>query len=385
MLTCGTGRVRTKPGMMLGVIAGAVWLLLGNGPVRDSAGELPYARMAERIVGALQPAPGERVLLRHDPALMPELLKETRLQLEAAGAKVEALPYGPAENFEERLAQTDIYVWLPTHDPAGSRPTDQLEALGRWLDEGGGRQIHFHWGDGTRAQDGSNGEHSAAYDRIYADALAIDYAALDRRMDTAIERLRSNLVWVTTPAGTQLMFVVRDRPFTKQNGDASQAAMESATVRIQREIELPAGALRVAPVERSVNGVMVLPQVRIGDTVARNVQLTFQRGQVQMVRAQEGQEAVERYLEANPALKHFREFALGLNPKLVTPPGGKWIPYYGYGAGVVRLALGDNSELGGAVTGGAVRWFFFPDATVRVGGEALVENGRLTLEPQPAR
>ena len=59
---------------------------------------------------------------------------------------------------------------------------------------------------------------------------------------------------------------------------------------------------------------------------------------------------------AGDAGKSFRELALGLNPLLEVPEENPWIPYYGYGAGVVRLSLGDNSELGGNVTGGYVRW-----------------------------
>ena len=41
------------------------------------------------------------------------------------------------------------------------------------------------------------------------------------------------------------------------------------------------------------------------------------------------------------------------------------------------MSFGDNSELGGSVRGGGVRWLFFPDATVLVGGEPLVDRGRL--------
>jgi hypothetical protein len=43
----------------------------------------------------------------------------------------------------------------------------------------------------------------------------------------------------------------------------------------------------------------------------------------------------------------------------------------------VRLSLGDNSELGGDVTGGYVRWNFFVDTTVSVGGEVWVRDGKL--------
>ncbi|NIW25166.1 MAG: hypothetical protein GWN29_11690 [Gammaproteobacteria bacterium] len=73
----------------------------------------------------------------------------------------------------------------------------------------------------------------------------------------------------------------------------------------------------------------------------------------------------------------FREFALGFHPLLAVPAENAWIPYYGYGAGVVRLSLGDNSELGGNVGGGYVRWNFFTDTTVTVDGEIWVDNGRL--------
>jgi hypothetical protein len=43
---------------------------------------------------------------------------------------------------------------------------------------------------------------------------------------------------------------------------------------------------------------------------------------------------------------------------------------------VIRLSLGDNTELGGDVGGGYVRWNFFIDATVAVGSEIWVRGGR---------
>lgn len=81
---------------------------------------------------------------------------------------------------------------------------------------------------------------------------------------------------------------------------------------------------------------------------------------------------------AGEAGRTFRELAVGFNPLLAIPAGEQWIPYYGYGDAVVRLSLGDNTELGGSVGGGYVRWNFFTDATVSVGGEVWVERGRLT-------
>tara|TARA_Y100000590_G_scaffold362195_3_gene419241 strand:- start:2093 stop:2314 length:222 start_codon:yes stop_codon:yes gene_type:complete len=70
------------------------------------------------------------------------------------------------------------------------------------------------------------------------------------------------------------------------------------------------------------------------------------------VTAESGKEHVEAEMkQAGNVGRRFREFALGFNPQLAVPERNPWIPYYGYGAGVVRLSHGDNSELGGAVRG----------------------------------
>ena len=86
-----------------------------------------------------------------------------RKALTSAGAKVETLNYGPAPDFEARLATTDIYIWLPAGDNAVT-PPEQREILAKWLDDEAGRQIHFHWVGGTVDPDGLKGVHSAEFD-----------------------------------------------------------------------------------------------------------------------------------------------------------------------------------------------------------------------------
>jgi hypothetical protein len=73
----------------------------------------------------------------------------------------------------------------------------------------------------------------------------------------------------------------------------------------------------------------------------------------------------------------FREFALGFSPALKVLPEAPFIAYYGYGAGVVRLSLGDNEEMGGANRDGGVYWNFLHNATVTVGNRTLVRDGQL--------
>ena len=165
---------------------------------------------------------------------------------------------------------------------------------------------------------------------------------------------------------------------TKQSGDASAATVMLARNLIDREMELPSGAIRVAPIETSVNGKIAFPDALWDSTMVTGLVLTFEKGKVVNMEATDGLKVVEQVMEeAGEAARSFREFALGMNPKLAIPAENPWIPYYGYGAGVVRLSLGDNTELGGNVTGGFVRWNFFTDATVRVGEDVWVEDGKL--------
>jgi hypothetical protein len=337
---------------------------------------IPYDKLADRIVTSLKVEKGERVLLRFDPQTLGPLEAPLRAKLTARGAVVETLNYGPAPDLADRLAKTDIYIWLPAGDGAETG-ADQRALLAKWLDEGRGRQIHFHWVGGTVDPDGLKGVHSAAFDRIYVDALDIDYAKLGAAQDRVISELRSGPVHVTSPDGTDLLFDVGDRPFNKQDGDASKARMSHARVRVDREIELPAGVIRVAPIEESVNGVIVIPAARFGNEKATGIRLQFVNGEVTSASAKTGDAALQAFLKSAPGASRFREFGLGFNPKLTPPAGSPYLPYYGYGDAVVRLSLGDSTEIGGAVRGGGTRWLFFPNTTVTVGATPIVKDGRL--------
>jgi leucyl aminopeptidase (aminopeptidase T) len=219
-------------------------------------------------------------------------------------------------------------------------------------------------------------ERSQFYQRVLRDT---DYAALGADQAAFERAVRASPVRVTTPAGTDITFQVGDRPVTKQDGDASAARARLGRNLIDREVELPAGAIRLAPLEESVNGRIAFPpSVWAGEKVEGLV-MHFSAGRVTNFTATTGRAAVERELAtAGDGGRSFREFALGFNRLMAIPASGdRWIPYYGYGAGVVRLSLGDNTELGGRVGGGYVRWNFFTDATVTVGKATFVSNGQL--------
>src|SRR5205807_1785691 len=102
------------------------------------------------------------------------------------------------------------------------------------------------------------------------------------------EAMRRGEARVTSPSGTDLRFRIGDRPVNIQDGDASQARAAKGVVLIDKEIELPAGAVRVAPVEDSVEGVIAFPPSQWDGQPVEGLKLRFSKGRVVEVTATAG-------------------------------------------------------------------------------------------------
>ena len=379
----------------------ALWLglLPSMGGLRqaDRPFQPQWRSLAELLVERMSLRAGERVLLLGQPGRFGELTSELRSAVRLAGAtdlgalSVLSQPYPHADGSDllSKAAQAnqqeiqelldgafDIAVMLP----GAQRAHPAYRAIQELLREGKGRTIHFHW-EGAYSLDGRVMPITDAISADYQRALLeTDYATLSAAQKIFEKAVRRNSIRVTTPGGTDIRFQVGRRPVTRQDGDASASRAALARNLIDREIELPCGAVRVAPLEESVEGVIAFPASVWNGRTVEGLRMRFRKGKVVEINASTGKEAVEAELDrAGLEGRSFREFALGFNPLLAVPEENPWIPYYGYGAGVVRLSLGDNSELGGQVGGGYVRWNFFADATVRVGKKVWVKDGRLSL------
>lgn len=358
-----------------------------------------WPAVAARLVTQLAPQPGEKLVIVAHPGMFEDLIPHLRYAIARAGATdvgvvdvlAEPVPAGwdldqvrrgnarAREAYRAMFAGVDGAIMMPGAVPA--HPA--YAALQDLLREGRGRTVHFHWVENGSAipLPGQPMPSRAAIDALYQRALLeTDYAALARVLQRFDQALRTGDVHVTSPGGTNLRFRVGSRVVNRQDGDASAARTSRGQVLIDREIELPAGVARVAPLEDSVEGTIAFPPSQWDGRPVEGLKLHFERGRVVRVEAASGREAVEREMQtAGEAGRRFREFALGFNPLLAVPERTPWVPYYGYGAGVVRLSLGDNSELGGTVTGGYVRWNFFTDLTVSVSGQVWVKDGRLVV------
>ena len=392
-MTMLTARFLSTAALGLGLFSGCE-PSPNSAPAPDAEPILDYDALAERLLERFALQPGERVLLVAMPGSFNAMLPTLRAGVVAAGATdlgawsvTGDTPDAWATDFTARLAEAsdatlievlgevDAAVMLP-----GATVIHPVYAgLQDVLRQGQGRTVHFHWA-GAYALEGTLIDQTPEYDAFYQNVLhETDYVALAAAQAGFEQAMRGSEVRVTTPAGTDISFRIGDRPVTKQDGDASAVRAERALNLIDREVELPAGAIRVAPLEDSVNGTIAFPPSVWGGTTVEGLVLMFESGRVDDARAERGLgAAVAEMASAGDAGRAFREFALGFNPLLAIPDQvDPWIPYYGYGAGVVRLSLGDNSELGGAVGGGYVRWNFFTDATVTVDGDVWVQGGRL--------
>jgi len=359
----------------------------------------------EVVVAHLKLAPGERVFAAGLPGLFDDIPRTlAELVEEAGGEYVGTLgadgPYGGQgetsflaaatglgrAGLRELLRDVPVGIMLP-----GATPADPAyAAMADLLAEGSGshRTVHFHWGGAYAVEDrsipigaeaGASPTEDARADSVYRRAITdVDYRALALAQQAFEVAARRGEIHVTTPAGTDLRLRIGDRPVNRQDGDVSASRAAAGQIIIDREIEFPSGALRVAPIESTVEGVIVFPRSRWHDVAVEDLHLRFERGRITGIAASVGEEAVRAELDAaGETPQAFRELGLGFNPLLTVPREDPWLPYFGYGAGVVRLSLGDNSELGGAVGGGYVRWGFFLDATLEVAGERWVEDGRL--------
>ena len=276
------------------------------------------------------------------------------------------------EDLTDYLVQVDLGIMMPGASPSDVEYASMQDVLRR--DKG--RTIHFHW-SGAYNLSGEAIEIDNIKNEYYQKVfLETDYIKLGKIQRSFEDDIRNKWIKISTPRGTNIKFKIGNRPVTKQDGNASSKREKQLNL-IDREIELPSGAIRVAPIEETVEGTIAFPNSIWSGKKVEGLVLTFDSGKVINIESSTGKEAVKTELDsAGEAGYSFREFALGFNPLLAIPEENPWIPYYGYGAGVVRLSLGDNSELGGNVKGGYVRWNFFTNATVKVGDDIWVKGGK---------
>lgn len=379
---------------MIRFTLGIFILLFGSSTLvsaQSPSSKVDWGKLAELTVKrSLKVAPGERVILFWDQASDRGAAPAMRTAIHAAGGVVIDLSVPTQTDLDQirRLAPeaqalqrtrrdstwsaafkgADAAIWLPT--PLAGMTDRPFEHL---VEKSKVRSIHFHWFLPPDTADVVKAE------ALYARAVAVEPARLLGRITSLETAIKGATIKITAPNGTNLTFRVPAAAWIHRNsGDASRSKVRDARSVRDREEELPASVFRTTEL-------VGMEGTYVGyagyDTRGAILQATFAKGRVVKLESKRGAEAiVSTWQKATGDKALPGEFVIGTNPELPSVLPSGFMPYYGYGAGVVRIAIGDNWESGGKnrSSNGEIL-MFLPDATVTANGSVLVKDGKLTV------
>ncbi len=372
---------------------------------------LDWERIAAKMLrDILRVAPLERILVSADPYFGGAALDAVRQEIQRARAielatilhwtpGVAALRQanGRAADPEHDRAETramrelfavaDVFILL-MNDRRGRRTvaTSQSdEVVDGWPR---GRSVHLHWFHDPAFRDPAHPVNRALDHVNQAAVLDLDYVALKQDMRRLAARIAGRRLRLTDAAGSDLRFRAGQHLHLNY-GDASRERMAAMASGRDREEEVPPGSLRTIPEPESAEGVLVFPRRRDGESPAlgrgfdcepfirAGMRFHFRAGRVVRVETDGDQAALDALWQAETGDKdRLGELILGCNPLLKPVDGSSFLPHYGFGAGVTRLILGDNSLSGGSFRSSFHRWLMWSDATLEAEGGLIVERGR---------
>jgi hypothetical protein len=357
------------------VAAGVMALSVGTAmaqapPPPPSPSKVDWMRMARLVVERWQLKPGERAVLfweRTADRGAAAAIRSAILAKEGvvAGSIDTADPRDDAA-WQKVFASADVAIWLPGNARFDDRPFEHLVEKNPRV-----RSIHFHW---FLPPDPASHD---AIDAMYVAAIETPPASLLEHQTSLEKALRGKKVRITTALGTDLTLEVpKEARFHRNTGDASPDKVKNARSVRDREEELPGGVVRTTDL-RGASGTLV--GYATFATSGPILAATFKDGRVTALESRRGaDEIVKRWNEGTGDKALPAELVISTNPALQAVMPGGFMPYYGYGAGIVRVAIGDNWESGGTNRSPQGETLFFMDgATVVANGKTVVQDGKL--------
>jgi hypothetical protein len=354
-------------------------------PAQSPGSAVDYAHIADIVVNrAWKLAPGERVVLFRDATRDRGMAAPLRAAILKAGGVVEEIaapdsradagltPRQRADRFDRwkvLFEHSQAAIWLPSDLTAvDDQPFEHLVEASRV------RSIHFHWFLPPDAPD------VPLIESMYQRAIEIEPAEIARRIAVLERALRGTIVRVTAPNGTDFSFKIpRNAHVHRNTGEATREKVRDARSVRDREEELPASVLRTTEIGEAQGTFIGYLSF---DTRSGLARATFKDGKVTALESLSGRkEQVEAWKKATGAKDRPGEFVISTNPALAAVLPSGYMPYYGYGAGVVRLAIGDNWESGGTNRSSNGEFLLFlPGATLTAGTKTLITAGALAFK-----
>jgi hypothetical protein len=368
-------------------IAAAVAMECAGAPqafAAPASERVDYIHLADLIVNrSWKIAPGERVVIFWDAKRDPGIAAPLRAAIRKAGGQVEEIaapesasdaqltPSARAARFEQWKSifhHSQAAIWLPSDlNAVSDQPFEHL------VEASGVRSIHFHWFLPADAAE------VPLVEAMYQQAIEVSPAEIGKRLAALEQALRGHTVHVTAPNGTDLDFrVPGDAHFHRNTGEATKEKVRDARSVRDREEELPASVLRTTDLADAQGTFIGYVSFDTSSTLAS---ATLRDGRVTELKALRGPDVeIAAWTRAKGDKDKPGEFVIGTNPALAPVLKSGFMPYYGYGAGVVRLAIGDNWESGGRNrSSNGELLLFLPGATLSVDGRELIRNGEIVI------
>ena len=198
------------------------------------------------------------------------------------------------------------------------------------------------------------------------DSIRANAAALEALLKTARE------VHVTDPHGTDLRIRLGSRPVFISDG----AITEEDLRRGERFVYLPAGEVFTRPVHEGTNGVLVADRQPYEGKSIEDFRLRIENGKIVEMSARAGIEGFRAMHEAQGEGRDLMSaIDFGVNPGLKATASAQlrtWVP-----EGTVTVAFGNDIWVGGDNDLPYGLSVSIPDATVRIDGRVVIENGAL--------
>ncbi len=211
--------------------------------------------------------------------------------------------------------------------------------------------------------------------RVFWDGIAVDNARLQQTGEKVRARLaKGKVLEITAKNGTALKMKIEGRPVLFSDGIIGPEDLKKGGAATM--VWLPAGEVYFVPVPGTAEGTLVIDRQLYGNSEIRGLTMKFAAGKLTSMTAKDDFSALKAEYDAAPAGRDvFALVDLGLNPNVKVPPGSRLLSYLP--AGTTMIQIGGNGWAGGENNIFYNLQSFLSDATIKVDGKVLVENGVL--------
>ena len=212
------------------------------------------------------------------------------------------------------------------------------------------------------------------YSETFWGAVNADIDQVSELCHSVRERLRGQNARVVSPGGEELTFSIANRRINMDDGIISDEDIATGDI----TANLPFGEVYLAPVEETVNGVVVFPVVFHQGVKIENLRLVFRDGEMVESSAETNHQLFVDTMATYTGDKNkIGELGIGTNHMVHEPTGNITLDEKIYGS--IHLALGNNTNYGGTNTSSCHWDMVVLQPTVYIDGKPLLKDGEFTL------